>query len=138
MRLAYVFLGAGLAAACSSDSSEPSEQILTVLVSGVPTGAVLVGSTVQLSATALNTTGGTISGAAFTWGTSDPSLATVSSSGLVTALAIGEVTITASTGGKSGTAELELRGGGTLGPNGGTLTVENGALVLTVPAGSMS
>ena len=137
-RLALTLAGVvAFATSACSDSSEPAEPVATVLVSGVPSGPVLVGSSVQLSATALNATGGTISGATFTWGTSDPSLATVSSGGLVTALAIGEVTITASTGGKSGTAELELRGGGTLGPAGGTLTVENGALVLTVPAGSM-
>lgn len=121
------------AAACSSDGTGPGPgPVAAVVITAVPTGPVLIGATIQLAATAVSATGGTVSNATFTWQTSDPVLAGVSSGGLVTALGAGPVTITAATGGKSGTALLDLRGGGPIGSAGGTLTLLNGAITLTV------
>jgi hypothetical protein len=45
----------------------------------------------------------------FTWSSSDPSVATVSSAGTVTAVSAGEVTITATTGTTSGTAHVTVQ-----------------------------
>ena len=53
------------------------------------------GDTLQLSATTYNGQGVPQTGSTYTWGTSNGSLATVSSSGLVTAVAAGSVTISA-------------------------------------------
>ena len=64
------------------------------------------GETQQLTATVLDQNGATISGASVTWESSGSSVASVSSSGLVTALADGTATITATSGSASGTAAV--------------------------------
>jgi hypothetical protein len=59
------------------------------------TATVNIGLTVQLSAGVLDASGNALAGRAVAWTSSDPSTATVSPSGLVTALAAGAVTVTA-------------------------------------------
>ena len=72
-----------------------------------PTSAsVLQGQTLQLTATIKDSAGNVLSGRAVTWTSSDASVATVSSSGLVGAVAAGSVTITATSEGRSGTAAI--------------------------------
>ena len=66
--------------------------------------SLLAGQTSQLSAQAKDGSGNTISGASFSWTTSNSAVATVSASGVVSAVASGTATITASSGGQSGTA----------------------------------
>jgi uncharacterized protein YjdB len=72
------------------------------------TGTVTVGQTLQLTATPQDANGAALSGRTVTWSSSNTSLATVSSSGLVSALGAGSVTITATSEGKSGTSALTL------------------------------
>ncbi len=68
----------------------------------------LLGDTVTLAAT-VNDAGGTaISGATVTWESSDTTIATVSSAGLVTAVTNGTDTITATSGSASATAEITV------------------------------
>src|SRR3989442_13207909 len=64
------------------------------------------GQTLQLTATIKDSAGNVLSGRAVTWTSSDASVATVSSSGLVGAVAAGSVTITATSEGRSGTAAI--------------------------------
>ena len=65
----------------------------------------MMGQTRQLSAQALDQNGSTMSGTiTFTWSSDDETVATVSSTGLVTAVAGGTATITATTGSVNGTA----------------------------------
>ncbi|MGH7559685.1 MAG: Ig-like domain-containing protein, partial [Gemmatimonadales bacterium] len=52
--------------------------------------------------------GNPISGAVVTWSVSNALLATVSGSGLVTALSLGSVTVTATSGGKTGSATITI------------------------------
>lgn len=57
---ALLFCGAFIA--CSGDGPTAGEAtVSTVLISGAPATPVLVGATVQLAATPLNETGGTLS-----------------------------------------------------------------------------
>jgi uncharacterized protein YjdB len=72
------------------------------------TGSVFIGQSLQLSATSEDSTGATLTGRAVTWTSSAPSTASVSSNGLVTGLFPGNVTITATSEGKSGTAQLAV------------------------------
>lgn len=65
---------------------------------------LVVGSTVQLNAVARDGQGNAISGKSFTWSSSSPAVATVSSSGLVAGVAAGNATITATVDGRSGSA----------------------------------
>jgi uncharacterized protein YjdB len=71
-----------------------------------------VGETVQLSATALAGDGSLITPPpTFTWSSGDDDVATVSTSGLVTAMAPGDATITASAAGTNGTSAITVLAG---------------------------
>ncbi len=73
-----------------------------------PRGDVFIGRSLQLKATALGASGDTLAGRAFSWSSSDQSKATVSSSGVVTGLFLGTVTITATSEGKSGASSVTV------------------------------
>src|SRR5712692_1849598 len=66
--------------------------------------------TLQLTAILEDGNGRTLSGAPVTWATRNPAVATVSRIGLVTAVAAGRDTITASSGGKTGVGVLDIEG----------------------------
>ncbi len=68
-----------------------------------------IGDTLRFSAAAKDANDNTITDQAFTWASSDPGVATVDATGLVTALASGEATITASAGAVSGDAVLSVQ-----------------------------
>jgi uncharacterized protein YjdB len=70
--------------------------------------SVAVGQTVQLTATPRDASGNVLLGRVVTWVSSDVSLATVSSSGLVTGVAVGGVTITATSEGQSGSSAVTV------------------------------
>ncbi len=100
-----VALGAALAvliAACS----EP-DQPAAVAVSPTTVTFDAIGATQQLTATVTDKAGKTLTGAAVTWASSDAS-ASVDQSGLVTAVASGASTVTASAGTVSGTATVTV------------------------------
>ena len=67
------------------------------------TNALYVGQTQQLTATALDSIGNILTNRTVTWGTSDGTKVSVSNTGLVTAIGVGSVSVTATIGGKSGT-----------------------------------
>lgn len=78
-------------------------------VSVTPTQPQLfVGRTLQLTATARDAQGATLTGRAVTWASADPAIATISASGLVTAIATGTVTMTASVEGIEGSTAITL------------------------------
>jgi hypothetical protein len=68
---------------------------------------VLAGSTTGLAATVRSAVGNPVAGSV-TWGTSDNAVATVDGSGTVTGVAPGTVTITATSGARSGTATVAV------------------------------
>ena len=73
-------------------------KVAAVLVS--PTsGSVAVQGTLQLTATPQDASGAPLSGKVVTWGTSDATVATVNSSGLVNGVTAGSATMTATSEG---------------------------------------
>ena len=76
-----------------------SPAIVTIMPGSVTLTAI--GETVQLNATIKDAKDQTVPGATVTWQSSNPSVAEVNSSGLVTARANGTATITATSGGES-------------------------------------
>jgi len=72
------------------------------------TPSVQVGATVQLSASTRDASGNVLSGRAISWSSSAPNISTVSSSGLVTAIAAGTATVTATSEGKNGTSTVTV------------------------------
>jgi trimeric autotransporter adhesin len=70
------------------------------------TASLNIGGSVTLSATARDANGAALSGRAITWSTSAAAIATVSSTGVVNAIAPGSATVTATSEGKSGSATI--------------------------------
>lgn len=91
----------------------PEVAAVTVTPGGA---ALLVDQTVALDATALDDWGDPVPGAEIAWSSSDPEVAGVNADGVVTAVSPGSATITASSGERSGAAQVSVS------LNGGTLT----------------
>ncbi len=72
------------------------------------TTSVALGGTRQLTARPLDAAGNPLSGRVVTWGSSAENVATVDATGLVTAVAVGGATITATSEGVSGTAAVTV------------------------------
>jgi uncharacterized protein YjdB len=99
-------------------TSEGKTGTVSVTVTPPPVGSVTitpstatvnVAFTTQLTATVRDVNGATVSGASVTWSTDSPLIATVSQTGVVTGLSPGTATITATSGGKSGTATITVQ-----------------------------
>jgi uncharacterized protein YjdB len=73
-----------------------------------PTAEVQTGGTVQLTATPRDALGNPLAGRAVTWTSSNPAVATVNASGLVTAVSPGTATITATSEGRTGTSTITV------------------------------
>lgn len=70
--------------------------------------SMLIGEQAQLTAEALDAGGSVLSGRPITWTTNDASIATVTGSGLVTAVSVGGAIITASAEGQSAVASITV------------------------------
>lgn len=92
-----------LAVACGSDP--PVADSVTV---SPDEETVAVGATVQLTAKVADENGDDIADAEVTWSSSDDAVATVSDSGLVTAVASGTATVTATSGSANGPATVTV------------------------------
>ncbi len=101
----------------TSESSSGTSQItvtnaMPVPVASVtispPTAMLVVGTTQQLAATTLDANGNALSGRVVSWATSDFTKGTVSSTGLVTAIAAGTTTITATSESRSGASQITV------------------------------
>lgn len=81
--------------------------VASVAVSPTTT-QLTVGGSAQLTATARDASGNVITGRPVTWSSSDASIATVSNTGLASALAAGTAQLTATIGGAHGSATLTV------------------------------
>ena len=106
-----IFSASLLVGACGSDGSPaevtPPPQVATVEVSPSSPTLNALGASVQLSPVAKDASGNTISGKTFTWNSSAEGVATVQS-GVVTAVANGTATITATTDAVSGSTDVTV------------------------------
>ena len=85
----------------------PTPTVTSIAVA--PTSATLtVGGTQQLTATVYDQNGNVMTGQTIAWSSSATSVATVNGSGVVTAVAAGTATVTASTGGKSASSAITV------------------------------
>lgn len=91
--------------ACGGDTTTPAATVASVVVSPSQI-SVEVLETVQLEASVRDASGASLTGRAVTWSSSDNTVATVSGSGLVTGVSEGTVTITATSEGVNGTAQV--------------------------------
>ena len=114
IRLSAVLAVVALAKGCGDGESpsapptpEPARPT-TVAVSPATHELTAFGATVQLMAEVRDQNARVMAGATVTWTSSASSVATVDESGLVTGVAEGVATITASAGGAQGTAEITV------------------------------
>ena len=102
------------AAACGDGATGPPApppdppRPTTITVTPATAELTALGETVQLQAEVRDQNGQVMAGAAVTWASSSAAVATVSAAGLVTAVANGTSTITATAGGVSGTATVTV------------------------------
>ena len=85
-----------------------TQSAASVVVSPSTDELTALGATVQLTAEAFDENGHAVAGAEFSWESSDAAVATVDESGLVTGVAEGVATITASAGEASGSAVVTV------------------------------
>ncbi len=109
-------VAAGTATVTGTSEGQSATAEITVFVPPVATvvvvpasGTVGIGDSLQLTAAVRDADGDPIAGRAVTWQSSNTLIATVSATGLVRGLGPGDVTITATADGKSGTAALAVR-----------------------------
>jgi uncharacterized protein YjdB len=81
--------------------------VATVVVT-LPQAELVIGQTMQATALVEDAGGKPLSGRTVTWSVSNPSIATVSPSGVVTAVALGSTDIIATSEGKTGSARLAI------------------------------
>lgn len=96
-------------AASASARVTVSQSVGSLSISPNSSTLTSVGATVQLNATARDASGVVVANAPISWNASPTSVATVSSTGLVTAVAAGGVTITASTPGATAAANINVQ-----------------------------
>ena len=93
--------------ACSGNSpSEPDLTVASVVVAPAPSTLVSLGEMVQMSASTRNAAGMAVASGAVTWSIDDASVASVDQAGVVTAIANGSASVTATASGVSGSASL--------------------------------
>ncbi|MFO7894444.1 MAG: Ig-like domain-containing protein, partial [Longimicrobiales bacterium] len=83
-------------------------QVVAAITVSPATGEMVLGDTLQLQATATDSNGVEIPGYGMSWSTSDGTVATVDSNGVVTGAGVGTAAITASGGGVSETSDVTV------------------------------
>ncbi len=101
--MALVLVGLG----CGGEGTGPSETVASVEVTPSP-AAVVVGQSLQLTATPRAANGTVVNGRTVTWSSSDPSMVSVSATGVVTGIAPGGPVVSARVDGKTGSTQVSV------------------------------
>jgi len=100
--------GAGVSATAAVTVNAPAPPVVAA-VAVTPTSLSLnAGQSGQLTATAVDASGNAIPGATISWTSSNTGMATVSGTGMVQAIAAGTVIMTATSGGHTATAKVQV------------------------------
>ena len=109
--------GVGVGTTAIHASADGLDATASVSVTAVPAAAIVIapsavtltkGDTSRFTATVRDASGSVLANRAVTWSSSNPTIATVSSSGLVTAVAAGTATVTARSDAVSATAAVSI------------------------------
>lgn len=102
------------------------------------TATLVPAATLQLSATPRDSAGNPLAHRAITWSSDAPAIATVSSSGLVTALTPGTAQLSAASEGLTQRATITVVAGGYVTAGGGSARSADGAARVVFPAGALT
>jgi uncharacterized protein YjdB len=106
--LGATLLVGGMTACADDDEVVTAPVVNTNTVAVTPrVSSLRLGQTQQLAATLLDKNGATVSAGAVTWTSAEPTIASVSSGGLVTMLTTGSTAIQATIGGVTGIASIQ-------------------------------
>ena len=97
----------------------------------------MVGGTQTLTAIPKDAKGKPLTDRLTTWSTSDASKVSVAG-GLVTGVALGTATVTATIDGKSASVSVAVKDGGLISASGTTFSAQDGAVNVTAPAGAVT
>ena len=137
-------IGAGTATISAATGGKTATAIITVQIPvasvtlSQSAATLIPAATLQLTATPVDAAGSPVSGQTVAWSSSAPTVATVSSAGLVTAMAIGTTSVTATSSGKSATATITVVAGSLIGAAGGTVRSSDGNVSAVIPAGALA
>ena len=108
--LSLLVAGAAACGGGGGDTPTPPPTVITVASVSVspPTGQVIPGGTIALSATARDASGNAVTGRATTWSSTSSTVATVDGNGVVTGVAVGTTTVQATVSGVSGSATITV------------------------------
>ncbi len=93
--------------ACKGGTEPDPNRVVTVTVTA-PTTSIIVGGVVQLSASAITQNGTTVTNPTISWTSQSPNVASVSTAGLVTGVAVGSATIEARASGVTGSINITV------------------------------
>ena len=93
---------------CGSDAAGPTPVATTLTLSATVLSFSSLGATEQLTVTVHDQNGAAMSGASVAWASSASSVASVTPTGLVTAVADGTATVTATSGSVAGTVSVTV------------------------------
>lgn len=111
--------------------------VATVSVSS-PGGPLVPRQTLALTATPRDSVNNALTGRAVTWSSGSPAIVSVNADGLVTAQATGTAVVTATSEGRTGTANITVGVGGMIDAAGGTISAGAGAITIEIPAGALT
>ncbi len=130
--------GGGGADASAGPGTDPKPTPTVGNVSVSPTALSLVPTaTGQVTASVTGTDGAAMT-ATVTWQSADETVARVSSTGLVTAVAAGHTSISASAGTKKGEIAVDVLDGADVGSTARDIVMADGHVKLSVPAGALN
>lgn len=104
----FVVLLALLASCGGDDSTGPGSRVVATVSVTPGSSTLALGLTETLVATPEDESGSLVTGVSVAWTSSDNQVGTVNSTGVVTAIGVGTVSITATAGGKSGSAAVQV------------------------------
>jgi uncharacterized protein YjdB len=100
--------GVSGASAITVTAGPPPPPVVTTVTVAPTSASVVAGATTTLQATVKDQNGNVMTGQTVTWSTNNSAAATVNSSGVVTGVAAGSATITATSSGKTGTSSITV------------------------------
>lgn len=106
--LIYGAAAAALVACGGDGSTSPPPPVLTTINVSVSAPSIAVGTTTSATASGLDQKGSPIGTGVVAWSTSNSAVASVTSAGVVSGLAVGTATISATSGGKTGSAAITV------------------------------
>jgi hypothetical protein len=140
MNRRFCALLAASVVACSGGSEPTSNPptVASITLTGAPVASLVSGETAQLQAVVTGSDGAVMPGQTISWTSSTAAVASVTASGLVTAVGAGQAVITASAGARSATVTVTVAEGATIGAEGGSVVLYGGSATLAIPAQALN